>query len=280
MLGELFATEAKRRGLAGHRHRRLLPRRRAGCARSGCRCSRAARLPRSGTTVSRAAARRAGRAAAASTSRPATSCSATTTGRHRAARADRGRARDGRGDRRAPSGAILAAHARRRALAARPDELRRARRAARPRRGERAGVPVDVDVWHGGWTHAFARRDARRAAARSSPRSSPAPPPGVLSMTGGFPNPTTFPTDVLDEIVARLLRDDARRRAPVHAERGHPERARVPARPPGAAPGPAARAGRADRHQRRHGVHRAALPARCSTRATASPSRRRPTSAR
>ena len=25
-------------------------------------------------------------------------------------------------------------------------------------------------------------------------------PPGVLSMTGGFPNPATFPTDELDEI--------------------------------------------------------------------------------
>jgi 2-aminoadipate transaminase len=32
--------------------------------------------------------------------------------------------------------------------------------------------------------------------------------PGVLSMTGGFPNPATFPTDELDEIAARLLRDD------------------------------------------------------------------------
>jgi 2-aminoadipate transaminase len=34
-------------------------------------------------------------------------------------------------------------------------------------------------------------------------------PPGVLSMTGGFPNPATFPTDEADEIAARLLRDDA-----------------------------------------------------------------------
>lgn len=34
-------------------------------------------------------------------------------------------------------------------------------------------------------------------------------PPGVLSMTGGFPNPATFATDELDEIVARLVRDDA-----------------------------------------------------------------------
>jgi 2-aminoadipate transaminase len=34
-------------------------------------------------------------------------------------------------------------------------------------------------------------------------------PPGVLSLAGGFPNPTTFPTAEIEEIVARLLRDDA-----------------------------------------------------------------------
>jgi 2-aminoadipate transaminase len=34
-------------------------------------------------------------------------------------------------------------------------------------------------------------------------------PPGVLSMTGGFPNSATFPTDELDEIAARLVREDA-----------------------------------------------------------------------
>ena len=28
-------------------------------------------------------------------------------------------------------------------------------------------------------------------------------------MTGGFPNPATFPTDEIDEIAARLVRDDA-----------------------------------------------------------------------
>jgi 2-aminoadipate transaminase len=33
-------------------------------------------------------------------------------------------------------------------------------------------------------------------------------PPGVLSMTGGFPNPATFPTDEVGEIAARLARDD------------------------------------------------------------------------
>src|SRR3954468_21984066 len=34
-------------------------------------------------------------------------------------------------------------------------------------------------------------------------------PPGVLSMTGGFPNPATFATDELDAIAGRLVREDA-----------------------------------------------------------------------
>jgi 2-aminoadipate transaminase len=34
-------------------------------------------------------------------------------------------------------------------------------------------------------------------------------PPGVLSMTGGFPNPATFPTNELDEIARLLIREDA-----------------------------------------------------------------------
>ena len=57
------------------------------------------------------------------------------------------------------------------------------------------------------WSGAF----ARRTAARSSPELTAilaGSPPGVLSMTGGFPNPATFPTEVLDEIAARLIRDD------------------------------------------------------------------------
>jgi 2-aminoadipate transaminase len=33
-------------------------------------------------------------------------------------------------------------------------------------------------------------------------------PPGVLSLAGGFPNPDTFPTAEIAEIVARLMRDD------------------------------------------------------------------------
>src|SRR4051795_6069467 len=34
------------------------------------------------------------------------------------------------------------------------------------------------------------------------------PPPGTLGMTGGFPNPLTFPTEELAEIAARLVRDE------------------------------------------------------------------------
>ena len=33
-------------------------------------------------------------------------------------------------------------------------------------------------------------------------------PPGVLSLAGGFPNPATFPAEVLDEMVARVVRDE------------------------------------------------------------------------
>jgi 2-aminoadipate transaminase len=35
------------------------------------------------------------------------------------------------------------------------------------------------------------------------------PPPGVLSLAGGFPNPGTFPTTEIAEIVTRLMRDDS-----------------------------------------------------------------------
>ena len=33
-------------------------------------------------------------------------------------------------------------------------------------------------------------------------------PEGVLSLAGGFPNPATFPTEVIDEIVAKVMRDE------------------------------------------------------------------------
>ena len=59
----------------------------------------------------------------------------------------------------------------------------------------------------GGWTHAFSRRARNRGSAELTTILA-GTPPGVLSMTGGFPNPHTFPGDVLDDIVARLVRDE------------------------------------------------------------------------
>jgi 2-aminoadipate transaminase len=56
--------------------------------------------------------------------------------------------------------------------------------------------------------HVFARRTRLRGGGELTAILAGSPP-GVLSMTGGFPNPATFPTDELDEIVARLVREDA-----------------------------------------------------------------------
>jgi len=58
------------------------------------------------------------------------------------------------------------------------------------------------------FSHAFARRTRLRGGEELAAILAGSPP-GVLSMTGGFPNPATFPTDELDAIAARLLRDDA-----------------------------------------------------------------------
>jgi 2-aminoadipate transaminase len=58
------------------------------------------------------------------------------------------------------------------------------------------------------FTHAFARRTRLRGGDELTTILAGSPP-GVLSMTGGFPNPATFPTDELDEIAARLVRTDA-----------------------------------------------------------------------
>jgi 2-aminoadipate transaminase len=58
------------------------------------------------------------------------------------------------------------------------------------------------------FTHAFARRTRLRGGDELNAILAGSPP-GVLSMTGGFPNPATFPTDELDAIAARLLREDA-----------------------------------------------------------------------
>jgi 2-aminoadipate transaminase len=58
------------------------------------------------------------------------------------------------------------------------------------------------------FTQAFARRTRLRGGDELTAILAGSPP-GVLSMTGGFPNPATFPTDELDEIAVRLVREDA-----------------------------------------------------------------------
>ena len=56
-------------------------------------------------------------------------------------------------------------------------------------------------------TDRFARRASLRGAEELSTILA-GTPPGVLSMTGGFPNPATFPGEVIGEIAARLVRDE------------------------------------------------------------------------
>ena len=53
----------------------------------------------------------------------------------------------------------------------------------------------------------FARRAQNQAAAELTTILAGAPA-GVLSLAGGFPNPATFPSELLDELVARLVRDE------------------------------------------------------------------------
>jgi 2-aminoadipate transaminase len=60
----------------------------------------------------------------------------------------------------------------------------------------------------GDFAHAFARRTRLRGGDELNTILAGSPP-GVLSMTGGFPNPATFPTDEIDDIAVRLVRDDA-----------------------------------------------------------------------
>jgi 2-aminoadipate transaminase len=57
------------------------------------------------------------------------------------------------------------------------------------------------------WPEMFARRARNRGGAELQAILA-GPPPGVLGMTGGFPNPATFQTEVVQEIVARLVRDE------------------------------------------------------------------------
>src|SRR5829696_8477398 len=58
------------------------------------------------------------------------------------------------------------------------------------------------------FAHAFARRTRLRGGDELTTILAGSPP-GVLSMTGGFPNAATFPTGELDAIAARLVREDA-----------------------------------------------------------------------
>lgn len=59
----------------------------------------------------------------------------------------------------------------------------------------------------GAWTRAFSQRALNQGDAELATILAGSPP-GVLSVSGGFPNPATFPAEVLGEIVAGLLRDD------------------------------------------------------------------------
>ena len=59
----------------------------------------------------------------------------------------------------------------------------------------------------GAWTRAFSRRALNQGDAELATILAGSPP-GVLSVSGGFPSPETFPAEVLEEIVAQLLRDD------------------------------------------------------------------------
>jgi 2-aminoadipate transaminase len=58
------------------------------------------------------------------------------------------------------------------------------------------------------FAHAFARRTQLPGGSELATILAGSPP-GVLSMTGGFPNAATFPTDEVDEIAGRLVREDA-----------------------------------------------------------------------
>jgi 2-aminoadipate transaminase len=58
------------------------------------------------------------------------------------------------------------------------------------------------------WSAAFAQRVSARGDAEITAILAGVPE-GVLSLTGGFPNPKTFPSAALDELVAEILREDA-----------------------------------------------------------------------
>ena len=57
------------------------------------------------------------------------------------------------------------------------------------------------------WGHALSRRARERTDAEITAILAGVPE-GVLALTGGFPNPATFPADVVEELTGKLLRDD------------------------------------------------------------------------
>jgi 2-aminoadipate transaminase len=66
---------------------------------------------------------------------------------------------------------------------------------------------MSTPIEAGAWTRSFSQRALNQGDAELATILAGSPP-GVLSVSGGFPSPATFPTEVLDEIVAGLLRDD------------------------------------------------------------------------
>jgi 2-aminoadipate transaminase len=57
------------------------------------------------------------------------------------------------------------------------------------------------------WGGLLSRRAANRGGAELTAILAGSPP-GVLAVTGGFPNPATFPAEIIGEIVRRLLREE------------------------------------------------------------------------
>jgi 2-aminoadipate transaminase len=57
------------------------------------------------------------------------------------------------------------------------------------------------------WSHLFSHRAGERGGEELAAILAGVPE-GVLPLTGGFPNASTFPTDVLGEIASRVLRDE------------------------------------------------------------------------
>ena len=68
----------------------------------------------------------------------------------------------------------------------------------------------------------FARRAQNQAAAELTTILAGAPAGGAPSLAGGFPNPATFPSELLDELVARLVRDEPAWRSSTRPARASP----------------------------------------------------------